>query len=469
MSNDLFNIIPGNPVLSGILWIFLLVVVMYFARRPAHMAIISFCRVIHNAMRLSARSVMRAESRLNQRNREVLLAQGREAAERIIEREFDRVDATVRRDLSQYPALHRLLSEEITTIDNDYKQSTEVPPDPPAWVKAVDAIAKIPGKDPMVASILEDIHASMVKANTQAIEEYRKASHKRHEHLKDMMPHWRKLKQVLGQVDKNIKSLLTRSQTIDRHMDEYEQIVKATDRSVRMLSSSSLTHFFISALVLLIAVGGGMINFELIAYPMSQMVEGKREIQGFETSDIAALVIILVEISMGIFLMELLRVTKLFPVIGSLNDKLRVKMAWTAFAFLFGLACVEAGLAFMREVMVEIDQAQRTGEVFDAPTWILTTAQMGLGFILPFALMFVAIPLETFVHSLRTVMGILGVAILRGLAWFCRFSGNVMRFLGSMFIYTYDVIIFAPLWIESKFKPVEQATSKGLKKASSTL
>ena len=217
MSSDLFNVIPGNPVLSGLLWIFLLVVVMYFARRPAHMAIISFCRVIHNAMRLSARSVMRAESRLNQRNREVLLAQGREATERIIEREFDRVDATVRRDLSGYPALHRLLSEEIPTIDNDYKQSTEVPPDPPAWVKAVDAIAKIPGKDPMVASILEDIHGSMVKANTQAIEEYRKASHKRHEHLKDMMPHWRKLKQVLGQVDKNINSLLTRSQTIDRH------------------------------------------------------------------------------------------------------------------------------------------------------------------------------------------------------------------------------------------------------------
>lgn len=469
MSSDIFNIIPGNPVLSGILWVFFLVVVMYFARRPAHMAIISFCRVIHNAMRLSARSVMRAESRLNQRNREVLLAQGREAAERIIEREFDRVDATVRRDLSEYPALHRLLSEEITTIDNDYKQSTEVPPDPPAWVKAVEAIAKIPGKDPMVASILEDIHASMVKANTQAIEEYRKASHKRHEHLKDMMPHWRKLKQVLGKVDKNINSLLTRSQTIDRHMDDYEQIVKAADRSVRMLSSSSLTQFFISALVLLIAVGGGMINFELIAYPMSQMVEGKREIQGFETADVAALVIILVEISMGIFLMELLRVTKLFPVIGSLNDKLRVKMAWTAFGFLFGLACVEAGLAFMREVMVEIDQAQRTGEVFDAPTWILTTAQMGLGFILPFALMFVAIPLETFVHSLRTVMGILGVAILRGLAWLCRFIGNLMRFLGSMLVYTYDVIIFAPLWIEAKIRPVEHGSSKGLKKASSTL
>ncbi|MGD9385262.1 MAG: hypothetical protein PVF28_01835, partial [Thioalkalispiraceae bacterium] len=385
--NDVFLIVP-NPFLSGLIWFIVIVAVMYFARTPAHLAIISFCRVFHNAMRLSARAVMRAEARLNARNREVLLAQGREATERIIEREFDRVDATVRRDLAEYPSLHRQLSEEITQIDDDYKDSTEVPPEPPAWVKAVDAVAKIPGKDPMVASILEDIHSSMVKANTQAIEEYRKSSHKRHEHLKNMMPHWRKVRSILGQVDKSVTSLLTRSQTIDRHMDEYEQIVKESDRSVRMLSSSSLTHFFISALVLAIAVGGGMINFELIAYPMSQMVEGKREIGTFEVSSVAALVIILVEISMGIFLMELLRVTKLFPVIGSLNDKLRIKMAWTAFGFLFGLACVEAGLAFMREVMVEIDQAQRTGAAFDAPTWILTAAQMGLGFILPFALMF---------------------------------------------------------------------------------
>jgi hypothetical protein len=31
----------------------------------------------------------------------------------------------------------------------------------------------------------------------------------------------------------------------------------------------------------------------------------------------------------------------------------------------------------------------------------------------PFALVFVAIPLETFVHSLRTVVGLTGIAVLR--------------------------------------------------------
>jgi len=461
MSSDIFNIIPGNPVVSGIIWFVILMMVMYFARHPAHMAIVSFCRVIHNAMRLSARAVMRAEERLNQRNKEVLLAQGREAAERIIEREFDRVDATVRRDLAEYPALHRQLSEEITVIDDDYKESTEVPPEPPAWVKAVDAVAKIPGKDPMVASILEDIHTSMVKANTQAIEEYRKTSHKRHEHLKDMMPHWRKLKQILGQVDKNVNSLLSRSKTIDRHMDEYEGIIKQTDRSVRMLSSSSLTQFFISAFVLAIAVGGALINFNLIARPLAEMVGGTSRIMGFPINSIAAMVIILVELAMGLFLMETLRITRLFPVIGALNDKVRLRLVWTFFSILLFLALVEAGLAFMRELLMEDAAATREllrgggggGEVAQSSyLWITTAAQMGMGFVLPFALMFVAIPLETFVHSMRTVVGIVSVALLRTTAWLLRLFGNVIRFLSTSFIQIYDLVIFAPLWLEKMIK-----------------
>jgi len=459
--NDVFLIVP-NPVLAGFIWFIVIVAVMYFARSPAHLAILSFSRVFHNAMRLSARAVMGAESRLNERNREVLLEQGREAVERVIEREFDRVDATVRRDLSEYPALHRKLSEEITVIDDDYKESTEVPPEPPGWVKAVDAVAKIPGKDPMVASILEDIHSSMVKANTQAIEEYRKSSHKRHDHLKNMMPHWRKVKSVLGQVDKNVTSLLSRSQTIDRHMQEYEGIIKKTDRSVRALSSSSLTQFFISLLVLAIAIGGAFINFNLIARPMAEMVGGTSQIMGFAINNIAAMVIILVELAMGLFLMETLRITRLFPVIGALNDKVRLRLVWVFFGILLFLALVEAGLAFMREMLMEDDSkvtAALTGtteggyaDATNSYLWITTVAQMGMGFVLPFALMFVAIPLETFVHAMRTVFGLIGVGTLRVIAWFLRVLGNIMRFFSNSLVQVYDLVIFAPLWLERTIK-----------------
>ncbi|MGD8484223.1 MAG: hypothetical protein PVJ63_06270 [Thioalkalispiraceae bacterium] len=465
-ASELF-MITSSPFLSGLIWFVLVVTVLFVARTHAHMGIKSLCRVVHNAMRITANSVMHAEKTLMQRNSEVLLAQGREAAERIVEREFDRVDATVRRDLAEYPALHRQLSEEITRIDEDYKESTEVPPTPPAWVKAVEAVAKIPSSkgDPMVGNVLEDIHQSLIKANTKATEEYRKSSHERHELLKGMMPQWRKVKQILDRVDKNINSLLTRSVTIDRHMDEYESIVKGTDRAERMLSSSSLTQFFISGLVLAIAIGGAMINFHLIARPMSEMVGGTNQIMGFQINNIAAMVIILIEMAMGIFLMESLRITRLFPIIGALNDKTRIRMVWAFFAMLFFLACVEAGLAFMREILMEEDAATRAllrdGEAAAVVSgssylWITTAAQMGMGFILPFALMFVAIPLESFVHSLRTVLGVMGVAALRGLAWFLRLLGNVAKFTGLTLVHIYDLIIFAPLWIEKQVKDNKQ-------------
>ena len=136
-------------------------------------------------------------------------------------------------------------------------------------------------------------------------------------------------------------------------------------------------------------------------------------------------------------------------------------MAWVFFSILLFLACVEAGLAFMREWLMEEDAktlaALRGDESLTAVTensflWITTAAQMGMGFVLPFALMFVAIPLETFVHSLRTVMGIVAVGFLRALAWVLRLFGNVSRFAGIAIVNIYDLVIFGPLFIERMVK-----------------
>ena len=457
---DFYMIVPSAFV-SGLIWFVILAVFLYIARDPAHHAINALSRVLHNAMRLSAIAVLRWENWMLQRNKDVLLAQGREAAERMIEREFERIDATVRRDLAEYPALHRQLSEKVTQLDEDYQSSIEVPPAPPGWVKAVDAVAKIPAKgDPVVSNILEDIHTSLEKASEDAIEQCRKSSRDRHQILKGMMPHWRKVTRSLSEVNTNVESLLERSKSIDRHMSDYENIVQGTNQAVRTLSSSSLTQFFVAGFVLLIALGGAIINFNLIATPMSEMVGGTSRIMGYPMSNIAAMVIILVEISMGLFLMEALRITRLFPVIGALDDKLRRVILWAAFIFLFSLAGIEAGLAYMREILMQDAAATRallradgvTEIVQNSHLWITTAAQMGMGFILPFALTFVAIPLESFVHSTRTVLGVLAVMLLRLLTWALRFTGNVARFSGRLLTNVYDLLIFAPLWVEQLIK-----------------
>jgi hypothetical protein len=240
-------------------------------------------------------------------------------------------------------------------------------------------------------------------------------------------------------------------------MEEYETIVRGEDRAVSVLSSSSIVYFFISALVLAVATAGAAINFTLIARPMAEMVGGTNFIGAFRTADIAALVIIMVEISMGLFLMESLRITRLFPVIGALTDKMRVRLIAITFAILLMMASVEAGLAFMREVLLQDELATNAllrsdsiGSMVNGHLWITTAAQMGMGFVLPFALVFVAIPLETFAHSLRTVVGLTGMAILRALALILRVIGNVTRQLGVLAQRLYDLPLFVPLWVEAR-------------------
>ena len=104
------------------------------------------------------------------------------------------------------------------------------------------------------------------------------------------------------------------------------------------------------------------------------------------------------------------------------------------------MASIEAGLAYMREVLLQDELATSAllrgdgvAAVVSEHLWITTAAQMGMGFILPFALVFVAIPLETFVHSLRTVLGLIGIGDCCGRsALLLRVLGNGMRHLGTL-------------------------------------
>jgi len=74
--------------------------------------------------------------------------------------------------------------------------------------------------------------------------------------------------------------------------------------------------------------------------------------------------------------------------------------------------------------------------------------QMVMGFILPFALAFVAIPLESFVTSSRTVLGALVAWLLRMFAFLLRLLGNVGFYAGRFIVNVYDLAIFPAIWLE---------------------
>jgi hypothetical protein len=256
---------------------------------------------------------------------------------------------------------------------------------------------------------------------------------------------------------------------VDAQMKKYEAISAKTDKAEQMLTVSAFTQFAVALLVMLVAAGGAFINFKLIALPMSEMVgAGDYLTSSLRTSEVAALVIILVEASMGLFLMEALRITHLFPRIASLSEHLRRRMMWIALVLLVTLAGVEAALALMRDLLIADKQALLQSLATAAPTaanegWvgrIPTAGQMLLGFILPFALAFIAVPLESLIHSSRTVGGVLLAALVDALALVLRVASNVARRLARVLITVYDVAIVLPLLVE-RYAKAGLATRRG--------
>jgi len=455
---NLFSLSSTSPLQFPLI-IGLFLVFLFLARRPVHQGLRALGRTLSNGLRLSSRSVLLAEREMQKRNRDVLMTEGLVQVERLLEREFQRVETIVDRDLQAYPAFHRRLSELLQQVDENYRNSSELPPTPPAWISTIEAVAKIPAtSDGGVAAVLEEIRKTLDRHHQTAMEEYRKATTVRHSILKKTQPSWRRLTGTLDKVHHSITGLKERANLIDKCIQQYQEIRSGSEFAEQRLSTSAMTQFVISALVMMIAIGGAVINFNLIALPMSEMVGGNSYIGAYKTSNVAALVIILVESSMGLFLMESLRITRLFPLIGTMEERTRQRMVWISFSILATLAGVESALAFMRDqIAADMEMLRQSLTGIDAAinsnrSLIPTVGQMVLGFILPFALTFIAIPLESFIHSSRTVTGRILAWALRALAFFLRLLGRLSHHLCQVLITGYDIAIFPLLWVEEKLR-----------------
>ena len=457
MDLRMWMIWPDNAALSILVLSLIAMVVLYAARAPMHGLMRSASHALGGPLRLGARWLFGVAGDMKARNKAVLLAQGRRESGQRIEREFERLGLLVTRDLQGYPTLQRKLLEEITRVEEDYKKCGEVPPPPPDWVDAVAAVAKIKtGGGEVVQKILVDIRQSLESIHDKALAEYRRAYQMRHSILEGFMPYWRSLDKTMKQVDKNMSDMHDTAAAVDAQMATYKEIAARSDEAESTLTNSAFTQFAIAGLVMAVALGGAFVNFKLIALPMSEMVGASDYITAsLRTSEVAALVIILVEASMGLFVMESLRITHLFPRIANLNDRMRRRMVWISLGLLLTLAGIESALALMRDMLIADKQALlQSLAAAPAPVsegWlgrIPTAGQMLLGFILPFALAFVAVPLESFIHSGRTVGGALLVNLVSALAFALRIFGSIARQAGRVLVHAYDVLIVLPLLVE---------------------
>lgn len=404
------------------------------------------------SLRCAWRACRTAQEQISKRNAEVALEQARQNEERAVVREFMRIEQLVTGDLSAHPAIRRRLAEELERSEADRKAASDAPPDPPAaWVKLLAQMASVAPHDR--SGVIGALLAQSQHVLDRMMASYSSLVRTRHKTLEGLKRRWAAIQRHIKAVDRGIEHLGRRVAEADTRMERLESILAAPDRATHLLRDSVFRTFVVSAVFTFIAVGGAAVNFTMIARPMGEMVGGHEYVGPYELKNIAALVIIFVELSMGTFVMESLRITNLFPVIGDLSDANRRRILTGSLFILTVMACGEAGLAFMRDTLMLDDlktSAALRGDPVLAPAHagLSTATQMGLGFILPFALMVAAIPFETLIHSMRGIGGKAAVAVVALFGLVLYMLSGVFRRLEQLALAAYDAPIFVPLLIE---------------------
>jgi hypothetical protein len=247
-----------------------------------------------------------------------------------------------------------------------------------------------------------------------------------------MRPVWKEIRGLMTRM----KDLVGRAQEttakVNSYVDEYNRIRKDEQEAARALAYSAAKLFTISLLVMGVALGGAFINFQLIALPMSELVPAGAHMGGVPvatiSATISALVIVLMEIAVGIFMMDMLGITDLFPKLSAVPTGKRRLILGISMTALFFLAAVESSLAVLREMIVEADAALKMSlagggdaAVAEASTSnIPVVGQAVLGFVLPWILAMVAIPLEMLLDSGRHVLADLVALLLDGIGAIAR-------------------------------------------------
>jgi len=460
-----------------ILIFILCIALLYFARNAVHTAMYRISRLASSVLRLQAKALQRVIVTLKERNREVLLEMGKGQMERKLNRDFHRVNEILSNDLGNYPELQKSISQLVTRLEEDYHQSAETSPPSPDWIEAIEAIVSLKEAqkgNPVIVKVLEDLYSSLENQQKKTLETYRDSVSTRHKLLHSMMPHWRKLNNAVERVGGSMKNLIIQAEEIDKNMDQYREIHAGSDKAERMLRVSSLREFSVSLFWMTIFAGGAFFNFHLISLPMSEMVGAGARIGTFTVAEVSALMIVLIEVAIGMLLMEVLLITRMFPAFGTLDERKRRILLWTFLGFIFVFASIESGLAFMRDQIANDNAALRSllvgGEavVVDSATavsdFIPQVAQMLLGFLLPFVLIFVAIPFETFVESGRILIADLLIQMLHFIIIIMRLLSAAIRYTVDILLAIYDIVVSIPLWIETKLSNRTPADPKAKSK-----
>jgi len=451
------------------------VVFLWAAREPMLGLLRAVGEFIAEGCASVARGCDSAANELRKRAHAALLAAGRLEAQGRLGREIQRIDKTFTERLGQYSGLQRRLDDLLVKLEADYQDCAITPPEVPGWSNAVQAIAQIPTPgDANVQKVLESIRDSSEDAGERALKQHREDTAKRHKLLSGMGSLWKDVRDLMTRMRESVAAALETTTRIHGYVEEYEKVSKAEDVAARALTFSATKLFTVSLLVLGVALGGAFVNFQLIALPMSELVPAGARIGGMPVAAISALVIVLMETALGIFAMDMLGVTDLFPKLQGIPVSRRRMLLGLSLAGLLFLACVESSLAVLRESIAEADAALRlslAGPEAQTVTrasasQIPVVGQAVLGFVLPWILAMVAIPLELLLDSGRHVASTLVVLMLQGLSLVGRAGAHSATKLAAMLAAVYEIYVAIPTKLERSLRARgQEPEERGAKQA----
>ncbi len=450
-------LIPSMPALSIAILVVFSMIFLFFAREPVHKMFDALSEGSAGGFRKMAAWTKKAAEQMREKDRKVLLESGIAHIQHKILEEFTKIESSNSKTLADYPKLQLKLDEELDTIKTDYKECGQSSPQAPGWGEVVEVIsrAKDTAGDRIIEKMLTEIHKSALASEKKALAEYREVAGKRHKILSSMAPVWKRMEKIGSDICTKIDHVIETNSRIDKYMDEYAKMSKAEADSIDMLSSRVTKLFIVSLVVIGAGIAGAFINFNLIALPMSELVPQGTRVAGMAVSEISALVVVVLELVLGIFLMESIGVTNTFPQIGAMTSGKRKIIFYGTLVGLFFLSSVEASLAVLREHLAEsnmaLEQALAGAEKAKSSSGvggssnITVVGQATLGFVLPWILAMIAIPLEMFIEASQHAFARMYTLLITLIGHLANALAYVFEGVFKVAAHLFDIFIIIPL------------------------
>ncbi len=452
--------LPDMPGVSIAVWIAASMVFLFLAREPVHKMIQACSDATAGGLRKLADWMKQTAQAMREKDRKVLLESGVAKIQGEILQEFAKIDMANTKALKGYPKLQLRLDDSISQLERDYEECGQVTPQAPGWSEVIESVgrAKDSTNDRIIEKMLSEIHKSAVEGEKKALAEFREATSKRHKILSSMSSLWKRVEKVGREINGKVDKVMENSKNIENYMNRYEKISAAEPESIDMLSSKVTKLFIISLIVIFVGLIGAFINFNLIALPMSELVPAGVRVAGMQVSEVSALVIVALELVMGIFMFEAIGVTNTFPQISNMTRGKRKIILFGCLLGLLFLSSVEASLAVLRENLAEAKTAldislagESTASVDNVNSRITLIGQALLGFVLPWILAVIAIPLEMFIEASQHAFARFYTLLITLLCHIATAVAYLVEGLFKIFVHLFDIYIIVPVQIASLF------------------